>query len=197
MQSALRFATVVLTVLLLPWQGTAAQERCFCFDWVHHAEFGKECHPTMDACKEAHRRWGNSGMRTVCKQRTDGKCESWGCESPGGQCRRYGCPADAGPPPPPSSPSPEVWLTGTVVSIEPAPPPLSTTSWDVTLKVDKVLIGTFGQDTFAFVAHGPAKAGLQVGRRIQLVAKKTEDGYVVDRLHGITSGTGGSDGARR
>lgn len=26
---------------------------CFCFDWVHLADFGKSCHPTKASCESA------------------------------------------------------------------------------------------------------------------------------------------------
>jgi hypothetical protein len=206
MRSALLIATVVLTVPSLPRQA-AAQKRCFCFDWVHHEQFGKECHASMDTCKEAHKRWARSGDRTECKESKDGKCDTWGCESPGGDCHRYGCPVDAGQPPSsastppaappappaappgaPASPRRTLRLAGSVSAIEPSSLPHSTKNWAVTLKVDEVLAGTFAGDTFTFRVHSPAKSRLAVGQHIELVAQATESGYVVDDLQWLTSG---------
>jgi len=77
---------------------------------------------------------------------------------------------------------PELRLAGTIVSIEPSALTGSTKNWVVTLKVARVLQGTFAGDTFAFRVHSPTKSRLAVGRRIELAAQPTDDGYVVDDL---------------
>jgi hypothetical protein len=154
----------------------AARKKCFCFDWVHLAEFGRECHASLPSCRAASKAWGNSGMRTPCKTSLEEECGKWGCESPGGPCRKYGCPPDAGTPPD----KVELRLAGTIVSIAAAPVQGSTKNWVVTLKVDKVLQGSFDGDTFAFRVHSPTKSRLAVGRHVELVAQPAGDGYVVD-----------------
>ncbi|MFT3775046.1 MAG: hypothetical protein QM820_57595 [Minicystis sp.] len=55
-------------------------------------------------------------------------------------------------------------------------------SWIVTVKVEKVLSGSFSGESFSFRIHSPAKSGLSKGHSYTIEAKWVGDGYAVDEL---------------
>lgn len=55
-------------------------------------------------------------------------------------------------------------------------------AWFVTVKVEKVLSGSFSGETFSFRIHSPSKSGLSKGHSYTIEAKWVGDGYVVDDL---------------
>ncbi len=76
--------------------------------------------------------------------------------------------------------TPDLVLLGTVTDLEPAPLSNSPKNWVVTVSVEEVLSGQFDGSTFAFRVHSPSRAGLEVGSQYRILAKRIDQGYLVD-----------------
>lgn len=71
-------------------------------------------------------------------------------------------------------------FTGKVVSIEIAPLKGSRHNFVVKTRVLKVLKGSFKGTHFSFRIHSPSKWQMEVGKVLEVKAKRTRDGYYVD-----------------
>ncbi|MFL6262492.1 MAG: hypothetical protein ACJ76Y_22570 [Thermoanaerobaculia bacterium] len=69
-------------------------------------------------------------------------------------------------------------FVGTVTKIVPTSDKLK--SWAVTVRVERIVSGTFSGTSFTFAVHSPAISGLKVGKSYTIRATWTKDGYVVD-----------------
>jgi hypothetical protein len=78
--------------------------------------------------------------------------------------------------------SADLIFTGKVVSIEIAPLKGSRHNFVVKTRVLKVLKGSFKGTHFSFRIHSPAKWQMEVGKVLEVKAKRTKDGYLVDPL---------------
>jgi hypothetical protein len=54
--------------------------------------------------------------------------------------------------------------------------------WVITMRVDKVLSGSFKGKQFQFPVHSPAQSHLNVGKQYTIRATRTKTGYSVDEL---------------
>lgn len=73
-------------------------------------------------------------------------------------------------------------FTGKVVSIEIAPLKGSRHNFVVKTRVLKVLKGSFKGTHFSFRIHSPAKWQIEVGKVLEVKAKRIPDGYLVDPI---------------
>jgi hypothetical protein len=71
-------------------------------------------------------------------------------------------------------------IQGVVEEIYPSPQPLGLAEWVVRLKVEESLGDSFNGESFEFRVHSPAHSGLEEGKRYQVVATRTDEGYSVD-----------------
>jgi hypothetical protein len=71
-------------------------------------------------------------------------------------------------------------MIGTVTSIKQMGGANSLKPWAITVRVEKVLSGELVGDTFTFVVHSPARAGLERGASYTIRAAWNGTGYSVD-----------------
>jgi hypothetical protein len=77
--------------------------------------------------------------------------------------------------------SDDLVFVGTVTSIAPADTRSHETRLVVNTRVERVLSGSFSGSHFSFAVHSPAKSGLEVGKQCSIRARRTPDGYRVDK----------------
>ncbi len=73
-------------------------------------------------------------------------------------------------------------LIGIVTKISPLAEPQHLKQWAITLKVTKILHGTFTNETFSFQVHSPAQSGLEINKTYELEAVSTGTGYKVHKI---------------
>jgi hypothetical protein len=72
-------------------------------------------------------------------------------------------------------------FVGVVVAIENAPVGIrgGFLDWIIRTRVERVTTGTFEGEHFAFRIHSPSRAGLAVGTRFTLKARRVPDGFEI------------------
>ncbi len=71
---------------------------------------------------------------------------------------------------------------GKVESIVIAPLEKSQNNFVVKTRVLKIVKGSFGGSHFSFRIHSPSKSQIEVGMELEVKAKRTQEGYLVDPI---------------
>ena len=69
---------------------------------------------------------------------------------------------------------------GTVTNLEPHVRQGSRHGWLVTFAINEIVAGELEAETFSFLVHSPARSRLELGRRYEVRAIRTAEGYEVD-----------------